>query len=114
MLVDHIANNPTPGSVNRAIQAAQSVPDLITHLKAVDPALAEQISGKALFASKSPWGTLLGAALAWASARWGFGWDDTTSNLVAGAGLLVGAYVMRLFTTAPVSGVVSVPKDPAP
>lgn len=91
-------------AADRAVAAAQSVPDLVNKLQAADPALAQQLEGKALLASKTPWGTLACAGVAYAAAKWGLHWDETTVDLVAGGGLVVGAYLMRAVTASPIAG----------
>ena len=91
-------------AVNAAIKDAQSLPALVATLQTVDPAMAQQIEGKALLASKTPWGTLLTAAVAYVAARYGLGFDQTTDALIAGVGVLVGSYAMRAVTSSPISG----------
>ena len=98
-----MALTATP-AVNQAIAAAHDLPSLISELNAVDPALATQIEGKALIASKTPWGTLAAAVVAWAAARYGLGWDADTDALVAGLGLVAGSFAMRAITTSPIAG----------
>ncbi len=72
-----------------------------------DPkALAEQLTGKALIASKTPWGTLAGGIVGFLVARYGLGWDQGTQTLVAGAGVLVGSYIMRWITTSPITSMI--------
>jgi hypothetical protein len=88
-----------------AIRAAQSLPELVENLRAVDPALAQQITGKTLIASKSPWGTFAVAAVAYLSSKYGLGWSEGVDELVAGGGILLGAYLMRLVTSAPIAGI---------
>lgn len=95
-----------------AIAAAQNLPTLVAGLKAADPALAQSLEGKALLASKSPWGTLAGGIVAWLAAHYGLGWDQATCDLVAGAGVLVAAYLMRKITAAPISGIVTTGTNP--
>lgn len=84
-----------PATVNEAVAAARTLPDLVTKLNAVDPALAQQIEGKALLASKTPWGTLAATAVAYLATKYSLHWDQGTCELVAGAALLIGAYIMR-------------------
>ena len=91
-------------AANDAVAAAKDVPDLVSKLRLADPAMAAQIEGKALLASKAPWGTLACAVAAYASTRWGFGWAQSTDALVAGCALVAGSYAMRYVTSAPISG----------
>ncbi|HXT81395.1 MAG TPA: hypothetical protein VN702_17655 [Acetobacteraceae bacterium] len=90
--------------VNAAITAARDMPSLIANLKTVDPALAAPLEGKALLASKTPWGTLAVAVVSWAASRYGFGWDDQTCALIAGLGIVGGSYLMRALTSSPITG----------
>jgi hypothetical protein len=91
-------------ATNDAIAAAKDLPSLVTGLQATNPALAQQIEGKALLASKTPWGTLAVSAVSYLASKYGLGWDADTCTLVAGAGLVAGAYAMRYLTAAPISG----------
>ncbi len=91
-------------AADEAVAAAKDVPDLVAKLKLADPALAAQIEGKALLRSKTPWGTLACAVVAYASTRWGLGWDPSTDALIAGCGLVLGSYAMRAITSVPISG----------
>jgi len=91
-------------AANDAVAAAKDVPDLVTKLRVADPALAAQIEGKALVASKTPWGTLAVSAAAYLSTRYGLGWDSATDALVAGGALVLSSYAMRYITSVPISG----------
>lgn len=90
-------------AVDSAVAAAQNLPDLVANLEAVDPTLAEQLTAKPLLASRTPWGTLLCAVVAWVSARYGIGLDPNATALVAGMGVLAGSYAMRYVTRRPVT-----------
>lgn len=94
---------PTTGA-DQAVAMARDLPDLIAKASTFDPALAAKFTGQALIASKSPWGSLAGGVVAWAVTHWGLGWDQSTCDLVAGAGVLVGAYAMRYVTDHPITG----------
>jgi hypothetical protein len=98
-------------AVTDAVKAAQDSPSLVQNLAAISPVLAQQITGKPLAASKSPIGTVLVAAAAWASAKYGFGWDASTDTLVGGIGALIGGYLMRSITSAPITGLFSTPAE---
>jgi hypothetical protein len=65
----------------------------------------EVITGQALLASKSPWGTLISAVIAWAVARYGFNLDQVSCNLLAGAAVVLGSYAMRLIEKRPITGI---------
>lgn len=107
-MTDHptLSAPATPAIRDQLVKDAQSVPDLIARAQTADPQLAQQLQGKALLTSKTPWGTLAVAAVAYASAKWGFGWDEGTVDLVAGLGLLAGAYLMRAITASPIAGLI--------
>lgn len=95
---------------DRAIADAKDLPSLINNVSAVDPALASQLTGKALLASKTPWGTIAGGVVGWLVSHYGLGWDQATCDVVAGACVLLASYAMRYVTAAPITGVVSAPK----
>ena len=89
---------------NSAIKLAQDGPSLLSNLQAVNSPLADQLTGKSLIASKSPLVTLLASAAAYASAKYGFGWDQQFDVAVAGGALVIAGYVMRWVSTVPVTG----------
>ncbi len=90
---------------DQVIAQAKDLPDLIQKASTFDPALAAKFTGQALLASRSPWGTLAGGIVAWLVSHYSLGWDDATCSMVAGAGVLVGAYVMRWVTKHPITGI---------
>ena len=89
---------------NDLVAAAKDLPDLIAKAKEVDPALAEQLTAKPLIASKSPIGTLVAGVVTWLASKYALGWDQTTCDLVAGAAVLIGGYMMRYITSSPIAG----------
>jgi hypothetical protein len=92
---------------DRVLNAARDLPSMLNAAEAADPATADKWTGKALIFSKTPWGTLAVAGVAWVSGKYGFGWDANTCDLIGGAGLIVGAYLMRLVTELPITGIFS-------
>ena len=92
-------------AVSDAVAAAKDLPDLVNKLQAADPALAQQIEGKALAASTTPIGTFLVPAVVWLASHYGLGWDATTCSWIAGGLVLIGTYVMRYVTTSPIAGI---------
>lgn len=92
---------------DRVVASAQSLPDLIQKASVSDPALASMFTGKALIASKTPWGTLAGGIVAYVAGRYGFQWDQATCDLVAGAGVLLASFVMRYISPLPVTGILT-------
>ena len=113
-------------ATDAAVKAAQDVPSLIANLNTIDPALGQQLTGKALLASKTPWGTIVGTAVGWGVAHFGLActaavttacWSQSTDDVVTGAltllGTLIGSYIMRAVTKAPISGLVTPASAPA-
>jgi hypothetical protein len=90
--------------INKAISVAKNLPDLIARAQAVDPSLAAALTGKALIASKTPWGNLLATAIAYIVAKYGLGWSESFDELIAGAALVGMSYIMRLVSPARVTG----------
>jgi hypothetical protein len=91
--------------VNAAVKAAQSLPDLIAKLSVANPTMADQLTSKSLITSKSLYGTPIVTAIAFLSAKYGLGWDDTTVNLVSLFVLLAASAGFRLLTKSPIGGV---------
>lgn len=91
-------------AVNNVIAAAKDLPDLISKAQTVDPSLATALTGKALIASKTPWGTLLAAAIAYLAGKYALGWSESFCELLAGAGVLVGSYLMRFYSPGRITG----------
>jgi hypothetical protein len=98
--------------VNKAIALAQDVPTLVAGLEQINPKLAEQITGKALINSRSPWGTLAAGAVGWAASHYGLGWDEGTASAIGGAAVLLGSYAMRAITSSPITGLTAAPPVP--
>jgi hypothetical protein len=124
----------TPLSVNAAITASTTTTDLVTKLQQAAlngasgvPQVAKALSvldpdlaPKALIASKTPWGTVAVAAVGGLATKFGLScgavvtatcWSTDTVDWVAGvatlAGSVIGSYIMRYVTKAPISGIVS-------
>lgn len=106
--------------VDRAVNAAQDVPDLISRWETIAPELAAQLKPKALAASKTPWGTIVGTILGWAIPHYGLActavvttkcWSPDTVTYVTGFGVILGtmlgAYVMRYISGTPISGILT-------
>lgn len=74
-----------------------------TVVEAVDPG----ITGKALVASKTPWGVLAAYGVTFLGAHYGLGLDPGTTGVVAGAAVLAGSYAMRYITSVPITGLLS-------
>ncbi len=92
---------------DQLIGMAKDVPDLIAKARTFDPDLAASLTGKALLASKTVWGTLAAMVVSWAVTRWGLGWDADTCAEVSGV-LVMGATAgLRAITKAPVTGIVT-------
>ena len=97
---------PTKSSlIDLAIQEAKNLPDLIAKLERIDPVLAQQFTGKALLASRSPWGVLVSAIIGWLVTHYGLGWSDDIVAIVDGLIILASSYGMRYITRAPITSV---------
>lgn len=83
----------TSPAVDRVVEGAKSLPELVAALKIVDPSMAAKVSGAASAAGATPLGTFLAGAVGFAVTRWGLGWDQDTQAMVVGACVLGGGYV---------------------
>lgn len=92
-------------TADEIVGQAKSLPHLIELAKAADPALAEQLTGKALIASKSVWGPAASMVVSWAVAKWGLGWDSDTCSAVAGGVALFASAAARALTSGPITGI---------
>ena len=79
-----------------------------------EPDEAPPVATKPLIASRSPPAVMLAAVLVWASAKYGFGWDDNTVSLLTLLISGVAAYAMRYITQAPVAGLLRTPGPKLP
>ena len=91
--------------IDDAIADARSLPALLAKLKTASPDAYGQLVGKPLIASRSPWGTITVAIVAWLASRYGLGWDEGTCTIVGGLGVIAGSYAMRWLTTSPIRSV---------
>ena len=98
--------------IDEAIEEAKNLPDLITKFRQIDPALAQQLTGKALLASRSPWGVLLSAIVGWLVTHYGLGWSDDTVASVVGLIILGASYGMRYITRTPITSIINDPVIP--
>ena len=96
-------------AVEAALVRARLLPAGLAQLEQLDPQLAARLESKPLVASRSPWGTLVAAAVGYFSTRYGLGLDDHTVEVVAGVSLLVGGYAMRVVTSRPIGGLLRTP-----
>jgi hypothetical protein len=97
------AGTPTTRT-DQIIAAGRDLPNFLARAEQLDPPTADKWTGKALIASKSPWGTFAGAGVTWLVTKYGLGWDQTACDLVAGGAVLIFAYAMRLVTELPITG----------
>lgn len=111
---------PSTPAENRAVLAAKDIPTLVAGLQAAGSPLADNLIPKALLASKTPWGTIIGTGIGWAVTHYGMActatqttacWSQNTIDVVTGAGVLLGtvlgSYVMRYISKSPIGGIVS-------
>jgi hypothetical protein len=108
-MADPILQARSAALQNRIVADARSMPDLIAAAKAADPALAEQLTGKALLYSRTVWGTPIVMLITWGASRYGLGWDVETCSAVAGAITWCAVVALRYVTRAPIAGIVTVP-----
>jgi hypothetical protein len=97
----------TPAGRDRLIAEARTLPGLIAAAQVSDPALAEQLTGKALVYSRTVWGTPIVMVVSWAASRYALGWDPATCSAVAGALTWAAVIALRAITKAPISGVLT-------
>lgn len=108
--------NPTAAH-DAVVRAAQDVPSLLAGLAVLDPALSKQLTGKPLAQSTAPLGPLVGLGVGWfvshyglactavaAAGCWTQGTTDTVSAMVLAVCTVAGAYLGRLFASAPING----------
>lgn len=95
---------------DQLIANANSLPDLIAHAEVLDPALAQQLTGKSLFASRSAPAILIASLITWGATKYGLNFDATTVDLLTMAVGTIVAYAMRWITRAPITGLI----HPAP
>jgi ABC-type methionine transport system permease subunit len=91
--------------INDAVATAKNLPDLVTKVQRVDPAIAQAIEGKSLISSKTPIGIFLATGLGYLSVRYGFGWSDHDCELFSAVILLVSSYAMRYISAARITGI---------
>jgi len=101
-------SNPTPGVRDTIIAEARSLPQLIALAHSNDPTLADALTEKSLIASKTPWGVLAAAIVGWLVAHYALGFDQATTDLIAGACVVAGSYGMRVITRSPIGSVLPV------
>lgn len=99
---------------DRIVADAKNVPDLIAKAQKVDPQLAQQLTGKSLFSSRSPPGIAIAAVFTWLSTKYGFGWDSSTVDMLTLVAGVVAAYGMRALTSAPIASLFRTPTAPIP
>ncbi len=102
----NVSNTPT---VNAAVAAARSLPELVKTLQTVDPTLAASLTTKTLAVSKSPWVVLAAGVVGYVSSRYGLGFDETTTQLIAGGLVLVAGFIMRAISPTTIKGLFSSP-----
>lgn len=82
-------------ALDGAVKAAQSAPDLVARLDRVDPATAAQVEAVLAGRAKTQWGRVVVAGVTYVAMKYGFNWDQTVDECVAGGLLIGGHYAMR-------------------
>ena len=100
---------PTSAVLNAAVAASTDLVSLHAKLETIDPTLAASLESKPLAASKTPWGVLGAAAVAYASSRYGLGLDQSMDALIAGAAVLAASYLMRWLSPTTIRGLFKTP-----
>lgn len=85
----------SPAVIDGAVRAAQSAPDLVARISRVDPATAGQVEALLAGQTKTQWGRVVVAGVTYVAMKYGFNWDQTVDELVAGGLLIGGQYAMR-------------------
>ena len=132
------STTPTPATqaatvhaadVNAVVNLARTLPEQITRLEAVDPALAAQLTGSLATYLKSGASPVAGAVAGWfvgqavgyfglactatvTTACWSPGFVDGVANALAVAGTALGALVMHYISKAPARAVVAATVPP--
>ena len=70
------------------------------------------LEGKALIASRSPWGVLAAFIVGFVITKFGFHADDQTVAIISGICVLAGGYLVRLVTHKPITGVMQAGHKP--
>lgn len=103
-----ITSAEVKGVVDQAVSAANGLPDLVSKLGAVDPALATQLTGKAAIYSKTPWGVAAVMILSWLVSHYGLSLGSDSITLIVGLAGFAGSMIMRWFANAPLTSVLPV------
>ncbi len=92
--------------VDSAISVSHSKAELVGHLEREDEVadVAESLEGKALLASRSPWITVLAGAVGFLIAYHTLHFGYWGTGLVTIVSALLGGYVIRASTRAPITG----------
>jgi hypothetical protein len=99
-----MVDTPTAPVVDQIVKDAQSLSGLVNTLSAVDPALAQQFTGKALVASKSVYGPFVASGITFLAGKYGLGWSPDQCALLAGGVVLLASAAFRAVTSSPITG----------
>lgn len=92
VLVSSVGEAEAKATPSASLTLAADIPALVAALQLTSPALAAKLTTSV---HSAPWGGLVVAAVGWAVAKWGLGWDDGTQAAVAGVLTLVGGYAVQ-------------------
>lgn len=99
-------SDPTVTTIT-PVQATTPTVTVVQTAESVVETVAPGTVGKALVASRTPWGVLAAYAVSFLGARYGLGLDDASTGVVAGGAVLAGSYAMRYITSSPITGFLS-------
>ena len=75
------------------IADAKSLPDLLQKASVLDPTLAAALNAKAVGASLTPLGGVVGMIISGVVSHYGLGWSDDVTKIIAGSFVVIGGYL---------------------
>ena len=89
---------------DRIVESSRSLPELIEKARALDPPMAEALTGKALAQSRTVWGVLAALALAETVRRLDLGWGPDLIALISGLIVMGATIALRWISAGPITG----------
>lgn len=122
LVLKEINAHSTLAPADVVANSSRNFRDFLEKATALAPDVAKQFTGKALVASKTPWGTIVGTAVGLLAAKYGLTcgpvaaatatcWTPETVTLVSGLLVLgctlISSFVMRYISPLPVTGILT-------